>query len=220
MKFQWGAAAPVAVVCLAMVAMSSFARAEGSGAGYGSSKDSEQPGSMAQEQGMSSEPSSAQVAPGMGEKEIKADATTMTLAPHAIAVETALMNAIDQLKGLKAQVRTAQNQPTPEFMSQYKMHTRDIQGALNLARKHEGELKNRAGKFPNVAQSEEFRQLAPAISDAERLSTQWGKQTAASGYWRDNVRVTQDLDALEKRLTNALDKTKSFSTRFDVATVG
>ena len=90
MKFQWGAVAPVSVVCLMMVGMSSLARAEGSGAGYGSSKDSEQPGSMAQEQGMSSEPSSARVAPGMGEKEIKADATTMTLAPHAIAVETAI----------------------------------------------------------------------------------------------------------------------------------
>jgi len=143
----------------------------------------------------------------------------MSLAPHAIAVETALLNALDQVRGLKAQVRTAQNQPTSEFISQYKMHALELKSALKDARNHEGDLKSRAGKFPSVARTEEFRQLAPAISEAERLNQQWEKQSASTGYWRDSSRANSDLEQLERRLSNALDKSKSFSLRMDIATV-
>jgi len=237
MKLKIGAAAPLAAITIALLGVSNFARAEGSS----SSKDSEQSGTTSDTNGRSSEQSgtvgqdtssssgsmgqedtttSSRSQGGMGDKDMKNEAAKMSLAPHAIAVETSLMSALDQVKGLRAQVKTAQNQPNSEFMSQYKMHSREIKDALSQARKHESELKNRANKFPNVAQSDEYRQLSPAINDAERLSQQWEKQSASSSYWRDNNKVSQDLDQLEKRLNNALDKTKSFSSRIDVASVG
>lgn len=239
MKLKIGAAAPIAVMTMALVGVSTLARAEDSG-NYSGSRDSEQSGSTSDNSGRSSEQSgtvgqdtsgtmgspsesdttTSRSRAGMGDRDIKNDAAKMSLAPHAIAVETSLMSALDQVKGLRAQVKTAQNQPNSEFMSQYKMHTRQIKDALSSARKHESELKTRANKFPNVAQSDEYRQLSPAINDAERLSQQWEKQSASSSYWRDNNKVSQDLDQLEKRLNNALDKTKSFSSRIDVASVG
>jgi hypothetical protein len=235
MKFMMGAAAPLAVLSVALLGISNFARAEGSGnssssgssdtssSGYGSEQSgtvgqdpSSSSGSMVQEDITTTSRSQG----GMGDKDMKNEAAKMLLAPHAIAVETSLMSALDQVKGLRAQVKTAQNQPNSEFMMQYKRHSREIKDALNQARKHESELKSRANKFPNVAQSDEYRQLSPAINDAERLSQQWEKQSASSSYWRDNNKVSQDLDQLEKRLNNALDKTKSFSSRIDVASVG
>jgi hypothetical protein len=71
-----------------------------------------------------------------------------------------------------------------------------------------------------VAQTEEYRQVAPAMSNVERLSEQWEKQTTSTGYWRDNTRVTADLDQLERRLSQALDKTRGLSSRIDAGTVG
>jgi hypothetical protein len=227
MKLKFGAAAPLAVVTIALLGVSNFARAEGSGSTSSSNEQSgtvgqdtsSSSGSMGQEETTTTTTTSRSQG-GMGEKDMKNEAAKMSLAPHAIAVETSLMNALDQVKGLRAQVKTAQNQPNAEFISQYKMHSREMKDALSQARKHESDLKNRATKFPNVAQSDEYRQLSPAINDAERLSQQWEKQSASSSYWRDNNKVSQDLDQLEKRLNNALDKTKSFSSRIDVASVG
>ncbi|MEN9723224.1 MAG: hypothetical protein RJB38_1210 [Pseudomonadota bacterium] len=157
---------------------------------------------------------------GMGDSELKTEAARMSLAPHVLAMETSLMGALDQVRALKAQVKVAQNQPNSEFMTQYRAHTRDFQGALKTARSHEGDLKTRAGKFPKVAQTEEYRQVAPAMSNVERLSEQWEKQTTSTGYWRDNTRVTADLDQLERRLSQALDKTRGLSSRIDAGTVG
>ncbi len=220
MKLKIGAAAPLAVITVTLLGISNFARAEGSGTNGQSSEQAGQE-SSGTSGGMTEDSAiTGRSQGGMGERDMKTDAAKMSLAPHAIAVETSLMSALDQVKGLRAQVKTAQNQPNSEFMSQYKMHSREIKDALSQARKHESELKSRANKFPTVTQSDEYRQLSPAINDAERLNQQWEKQSQSSSYWRDNNKVTQDLDQLEKRLNNALDKSKSFSSRIDVASVG
>ncbi len=223
MKFRSGAFAPALVLCLA--AQGGFIPVSAVADGYSAPGSNEQSG-HSEEAGETGTEQSAMTPEkgaspgGMGEQEIKADAARMSLAPHTIAVETSLLSALDQIRGLKAQVRTAQNQPTSEFMAQYKVHTREIQDALKSARTHEGQLKERAQKFPSVAQSEPYRQVAPAISDVERLSQQWEKQTASTGYWQNNVKVSSDLDQLEKRLTNALEKTRGFSSHIDVSQVG
>ena len=225
MKKNNGAVAPSWSVCFAILGlMSGVVHAEGMGtdSSYSGSIDStketmnkaasEQAGSVAQE--------ATHIGQSVGDAEIKSEATKMTLAPHTLAVETSLMDAINQVKGLKAEVKVAQSQPTPEFVAQYKMHTRELKDALKSARTHEGQLKTKASKFPSVVQSEQFRQLDPAILDAERLSQQWEKQAGVAGYWRDNMKVTSDLDQLERRLQNALDKTKSLNSRMEVSEVG
>jgi len=184
--------------------------------------DAEQPSKV--ESGRSDESSVSEVKsasrPGMSDKDLKADAAKMSLAPHSIAVETSLLSAIDQIKGLKAQVKTAQNQPTAEFMDHYKFHTREMKDSLKNVKTHEAQLKSSASKFPNVAQSDQFRQMAPALNDVERLSSQWEKQSASQGYWRDASKVTSDLNQLERRLTTALEKTKSFNSHIDVSDIG
>ncbi|MBU6375110.1 MAG: hypothetical protein KGQ59_03870 [Bdellovibrionales bacterium] len=158
-------------------------------------------------------------APALGEQDIKQEAVKMLVAPHAIAIETALLNAIDQLRGLQAQIRTAQNQPTSDFLAQYRVHSQEFKNALRTAGGHVGDLKSHAVKLPSVLRTEEYRKLAPAIADVERLSKQWAKQSSVSAYWRDAAKASADLEQLERRLNNALDKSKSLSLRLDIATV-
>ena len=214
MKHRSGAAAPRVIISCAALLLAAVANAAVSDS-MGSSA-SVRPGDQA---GAAPKQAASAAPSGMTDQDIKTEAAKISIAPHSIAVETALMNAIDQVKGLKAQIRTAQNQPTSDFILQYRMHSREIKDALNTARAHEGDLKSRAGKFPSVARTEEYRQLSPALSDVERLSQQWEKQSSAPGYWRDATKVSSDLDQLEKRLNNALDKSRSFNSRMDISSV-
>ena len=153
-------------------------------------------------------------------KEIKDEAARMSLAPHSIMVETELMAALDQLRGLKAQVKTAQAQPSPEFIEHYRMHRREINDSVKSVRTHEGELKERANRFPSLAKSEQYKSLSPAIAELERMSQQWDKQAAVRAYWNDVTRVTSDLDQLERRLLTAIEKTRSLNARLDVSEIG
>lgn len=155
-----------------------------------------------------------------GDREIKDEAARMTLAPHTLMVETQLMSALDQVRGLKAQVRTAQSQPTQEFLEHYKEHRREINDSVKAARNHEGRLKESATRFPTIARTEQFKALNPAITELERVSKQWEQQAAARNYWMDATRVSSDLDQLEKRLMMALEKTRSLNSKLDVSEIG
>ncbi len=156
----------------------------------------------------------------VGEKEIKDEAARMSLAPHTLMVETQLLSALDQVRGLKAQVRTAQAQPTPEFMEHFRLHRREITDSVKSVRTHEGELKERATRFPSIARSEQYKAMNPAINELEKINQQWDKQAANRGYWNDTPKVTADLDQLEKRIMTALEKTRSLNSKLDVSEIG
>jgi hypothetical protein len=160
----------------------------------------------------------------VGEKElsqeVKDEAARMTLAPHTLMVETELLSALDQLRGLKAQVKTAQAHPSPEFIEHYRMHRREINESVKSVRTHETELKERANRFPSVARSEQFKSLSPAVGELERMSQQWEKQAGAKNYWSDVSRVTADLEQLERRIMTALEKTRGLNARLDVSEIG
>ena len=195
-KRVWGAMAPV-FLFLAMGV--SQARAES----YGSSSGEVSP-----------------ARPGMGEREIKDEAARMSLAPHTLMVETELLSALDQLRGLKAQLKTAQAQPTPEFLEHYRVHRREINDSVKSVRTHEGELKERANRFPTIARSEQYRALDPAIVELERMNQQWERQVGNRAYWSDTAKVNADIDQLEKRLMTALEKTRNLNSKLDVSEVG
>jgi len=189
----------VAPIFFAVCIFSIGARAEG--AGYGAGEV-------------------APARPGMGDREIKDEAARMTLAPHTLMVETQLMSALDQLRGLKAQVKTAQAQPTPEFLDHYKVHRREISDSVKSVRTHEGELRASAARFPSISKSEQYKALDPAIIELERVSQQWDKQSANRAYWTDAARVSSDLDQLEKRMMTALERTRNLNSKLDVSEIG
>lgn len=77
----------------------------------------------------------------VGEKEIKDEAVRISLAPHTLMVETQLLSALDQFHGIKAQMCTAQAQPTAEFMEHFRQHRPEITHVVKSVRTHEGELR-------------------------------------------------------------------------------
>jgi hypothetical protein len=154
------------------------------------------------------------------QREIKDEAARLSLAPHSIMLETELMTALDQVRGLKAQVKTAQSQPNPEFVEHYREHRREIGDSVKSAKSHESEIRSRAVRFPSVATSEQYKSLSPALGELERLNQQWDKQATVRSYWNDPARVTSDLDQLERRLSTAIEKARSFNARLDVSEIG
>ena len=153
-------------------------------------------------------------------REIKDDAARMSLAPHSIMVETELMSALDQVRGLRAQVKTAKSQPSPDFVQHYRIHRQEIAESVRSVRSHGGEIRENASRFPSVARTEQYKSLDPAILELERLAQQWDKQAALGSYWNDYNRVSADLEQMERRLMTALEKARSLNARLEVSEIG
>jgi hypothetical protein len=104
-------------------------------------------------------------------------------------------------------------------MEHFRMHRREIADSVKSVRTHEGELKDRAARFPSVAKSEQYKALNPAINELERMNQQWDKESAGRGYWNNATKVTADLDQLEKRINTALEKARSLNSKLDVGEI-
>lgn len=133
------------------------------------------------------------------------------IGPHAVTVRTELESAIGQVKGLKAQVSLSEK-PSPDQIEHFKMHSKEMNEDIKTAGVHQGVLRSRIGKYPEVARSQEYKSLNTSFTDSERSNRDWQAKTEGADYWQDSKKVMGDLDALERKLNAALDKARRFNT--------
>lgn|GEM_PF-4825358 len=160
-----------------------------------------------------------------------AEATKMTeqtkrvvqgeLAPHSLMIETSLIRAIDQVKGLRAGLKVEEDRvPTSTFIQHFKMQGKEINNDLKMAQTHETELNATIQKHPNIAKTQDFQTAKTALQDAMSFNSSWQTKAETSDYWKNPKAVMNDLDKIENQLNHALDKTKNFnSTQLDVSNV-
>lgn len=161
-----------------------------------------------------------------------AEATKMTeqnkrvvqgeLAPHSLMIETSLIRAIDEVKGLRAGLKVEEDRvPTSTFIQHYKIQGKEINNDLRTAKNHESELNATIQKHPQIAKTDDFRSAQSAIHDAMSLNSSWQAKVESPDYWRNPKAVMDDLDRIEKQLNQALDKTRNFnSSQLNVSNVG
>lgn len=146
-------------------------------------------------------------------------AAKQKLAPHAITIQTELQSALDSVKGLKTQLQVAEA-PTRDFIDHYKLHSKDISKDMSTVATHDGHLKSEVSKFPSVAKMDEYKAIGPAIDEAQKINQSFQQKSSNVDYWKNKNEALSDLDRLENQLNNALKKTKSFSSKLDISSVG
>jgi hypothetical protein len=149
-------------------------------------------------------------------------AAKMDMAPHTLMIETSLISALDHLKGLRAELKVNEDRvPSPTFVQHFKMLGREINSNLKNARTHEHELQGVIQNHPEIANSQEFKAVTPAMNDLHNLNSTWQSRVVDNDYWKNNKAVLSDLDRLENQINTALDKVKSLnSSQLNVANVG
>lgn len=144
------------------------------------------------------------------------------LTPHGVMIESALMSAMDQLKGLKTGVKTNQQSiPPQEYVSHFKMFGKEINSDLKTADAHLNELNNSVQKYPSVASSDDYEKFNSSFNELKSMNASWQAKMGNSEYWNSKNVVLKDLDQYEKQLNQALDKAKDFnSNQLDVSSIG
>lgn len=200
------------------LACASTALADDSSSGMSSSmsesqQSEQQAGTMGTEQ-QAKQPEQAQ-------KQMK-DQAKMQLAPHAVTIESSLTAAREQLKGLRNGLKIAEDQaPSPAVVKHLQMISKQMTEDLEMAKVHQGELQSGVKKFPEIASSQDYRNVNMAVTEVDKLSSTFQGKTGSSEYWRNHRQVMNDLDNLERRLDKAIDETKSFSSgQLDFRMVG
>jgi hypothetical protein len=147
------------------------------------------------------------------EKMVKTDAKAR-LAPHTLIMESSLSSAMDQVRGLKGELGVTQDlKKTDQHAVQtYKTFIREMRNDVNVARTHERQLMNDVRRYPDLANSDEFKSVKPALRDLQTTLSSWESKANKSQYWNNQSQAKADIDKLERQLNNALDKVKSFSS--------
>lgn len=154
-------------------------------------------------------------------KDLQAKAAKSNLTPQVVFIQSSLLSAQNQIKGLRADLK-ASDRPNADYYYEYfKMHSKEINNDVQGAGMQGARLNTGIKKFPELAKNEDFHSADAALNELKTLNTSWQAKIARNSYWNDKQQVTQDLDAFEKRLNMALDKTKSFSASgLDVSAIG
>jgi hypothetical protein len=144
------------------------------------------------------------------------------MAPHTVMIETSLISAMDHLKGLKAALKVNENRTSSAtFVQHYKLLAREIQNNLKNVKTHEGELMGTVQSHPEIANTNDFKAVQPALNDLHNLNSTWQSKVSDNDYWKNIKAVTTDIDRLENQINTALDKVKSLnSSQLHVSNVG
>lgn len=146
-----------------------------------------------------------------GMEKMESNTPKTVLAPHSVMIQTSLQTAINQIQGIRNQLEIT-SPPNPDMIDHLKMHSRAINSDLKTAMNHEILLQSQAKKFPDMAGKEDFKAMGKALDDVGAFNQGWQARISRSDYWRNKEQVKTDLDKLEKDLSSAIDKTRSFST--------
>jgi hypothetical protein len=140
------------------------------------------------------------------------------VAPHAIMVKSSLESAKEQISGLKDQMKLAkadnsdQMKVQGQVMEHFKLHTKNLKQDIDTAQKHSMELSSSVKKYPELANAEDYRSLNSALMDVRSSTQSWQAKAASPSYWKNSQQVSSDLDSLDQKINNAIDKDKSFSS--------
>jgi hypothetical protein len=147
-----------------------------------------------------------------------ADASKMEakskLAPHALIMESSLASAMDQVRGMKGEMEMTQDVKKADKMAVqgYKAFIKEMKNDINVARTHERQMMSHVRNYPEVANSTEFKSVDPALRNLQSTLTQFESKTNNAQYWNNQQQAKADISNLEKQLSNALDKVKSFNS--------
>ena len=139
------------------------------------------------------------------------DGSKALLAPHALMIRASLESALSQVKGMKSQLNEVPFDGKSSMMH-FQTYENSLKSDLKLANTHQAELKSGVTRYPDLASSEEFRNIDRALTDIRAFSTNWTAKSTGASYWQNKDQAMTDLKDLEKRLNDAIDKTRSFST--------
>lgn len=143
------------------------------------------------------------------------------MAPHSIMIETSLRSALENLKGLRAEMKVNKDHaPSEMFIAHYKMLGHDFNKDIKTIQVHENELRGSVEKHPRVANSSDFKSVVPSINDLSRMNQEWQAKMSDQTYWKDAKVVKNDIDRMENQINTALDHTKTFNSKqLDVSNV-
>jgi hypothetical protein len=134
------------------------------------------------------------------------------LAPDALRIQTSLMSAADQLKALRAQLRTTENVPiSKQTVAPLRSFGKEMNADISRAIVYQDQLKSKVGIYKGVVDGQAFKMLNDSVADAKKLSSDFESKVSSQAYWNNREQATSDLNTLEKHLNDALDKAKAFS---------
>lgn len=134
------------------------------------------------------------------------------LAPHALMIRTALRSALDEVKGLRSQLN-AVPASAPESMEHIRTYERQLLSDLSLVSTHQGHIQSNISKYPEIAKSNQYRDINTSLMDVRTFSQTWdGEAGAQPSYWNNKEQAMSDLKQLETKLNTAINKTESFSS--------
>jgi hypothetical protein len=144
------------------------------------------------------------------------------LAPHTLIMESSLNSAMDQVRGMKGELGISQDikKADQAVVQTYKTFIREMKNDINVARTHEKKLMSDVRRYPDLASSDEFKSVNPALRDLQSTLNAWESKAKSAGYWSNQKQAKMDLDNLERQLNNALDKVKNFSSSKLNASIG
>jgi hypothetical protein len=136
------------------------------------------------------------------------------LAPHTLMIETSLASAMDHVRGIKGELGVTKDMKKADqtAVKAYKSLVRDMKNELNVARVHERQLTNEIRNYPDLAKSDEYRSVNPALQDLQKSLNTWESKASSPKYWQNQEQARADVDNIEKQLNDALSKVKSFSS--------
>lgn len=158
---------------------------------------------------------------GMKMEGEKKDSAKMKLAPHTVMITSSLKGALEAVKGLKTELKVSEDlTPSGEYIEHFKMFGNEINSDLGMAKEHQSHLKASVGSFPEIARSDEYKNVNSAFSELSSLNSSWQAKIKSSEYWKNPKVAMTDLEQLEKRLNQAIDNAKSLNSELDIRYVG
>lgn len=180
--------------------------------------DQQQPGEMEQSGEMGGE--TGGVTQQQPDAKMK-NQVKMDLAPHSVMIQSSLASAREHLRGLRTEFKVSEGQPTTPYITHFQMLSKEINDSVKAANVHKGELQGSIKRFPNVARSDDYKQVQSSVGDLAQFNQSWQSKISKSEYWKNQDQVKSDLDKLDQQLSNAIDKTQAFnSSQLDLSMVG
>jgi hypothetical protein len=143
--------------------------------------------------------------------------TQSSLTPHSVMIESSLRSTLDQVNGIRTQLSASTPATSHEAVEHLNTYKKEIGNDLERANVHLGHLEKSAKKFPNLSQSEEYKDLTTALSEVNRINQDLQNKMASETYWANKEQVQKDMSQFKKQLNQAIDKTDRFvSTKLDI----
>ena len=131
------------------------------------------------------------------------------LGPLALAVESTLSSARQQLEGLKREADLLKNSGISDDSLLQALRT-ELGVEIKAASRRQQEMKNLAELHPGFVAKEELLGATQNVNELTAADGLWQARAGAPGYWKNVHEARKDLENLEKKLNAALESARSF----------